>query len=108
VNRLLGLVDRAAGVHLQRLSPMTTLLVWTRNSLYRIVVTTGCDVYVQGGPFFREPTPAHVDGASFGGALLKAGWIGVGLLMEISVGHKRIVTSPVRAIVAEPDTPVVH
>ena len=34
-------------VHLTELPPMTTLLVWTMNSFYRVVVTDGADVYVQ-------------------------------------------------------------
>jgi hypothetical protein len=81
---------------------LTTLLVWTRNSLYRFVVIEGARAYVQGGTFFPDPTPACLDGATVGGSLLKVEWIGVGFLMEIRAGGKRIVTSPVRAIATEP------
>lgn len=95
---LIGHVD---GVHLRQLAPLTTLLVWTRNSLYRIVVMEGVDVYVQGGAFFPDPTPARLEGASMGGGLLKLGWIGVGLVMEIRAGGMHVVTSPVRAIATE-------
>lgn len=106
---VVDLMDHFEGVHLHQLPPLTTLLVWTRNSLYRIVVTEGSNVYVQGGMFFPDPTSAHLDGASLGGTWLKAGWIGVGLLMEIRAGGRRIVTSPIRAITAErPGSAVVH
>ncbi len=106
---VVDLMDHFEGVHLHQLPPLTTLLVWTRNSLYRIVVTEGSNVYVQGGTFFPDPTSAHLDGASLGGRLLKAGWIGVGLLMEIRAGGTHIVTSPVRAITAErPGIAVAH
>lgn len=96
-------------VHLAKLPPMTTLLVWTMNSFYRVVVTDGANVYVQGGTFFPEPTSAHVDGASIGGGMLVVGWIGVGLLIEFHAGDTRVVTSPVLAITKERSThDIVH
>ena len=108
-NSVVDLMDYVEGVHLRQLPPLTMLLVWTKNSLYRIVVTEGSSVYVQGGTFFPDPTSAHLDGASMGGGFLQVGWIGVGRLMEIRAGGTRIVTSPVRAIAAErPGIAVVH
>jgi hypothetical protein len=86
------------GVHLRDLAPMTTLHVHTRNSLYRIIVSAGDAVLVEGGEFFPSLTPAHFSGASVGGSFLKVGWIGIGLRMEILVDGRRIVTSPVRDI----------
>ena len=77
---------------------MTTLHVHTRNSLYRIIVSAGDAVLVEGGEFFPSLTPAHFSGASVGGSFLKVGWIGIGLRMEILVDGRRIVTSPVRDI----------
>jgi hypothetical protein len=89
------------GVHLRQLTPFTTLLVRTTNSLYRIVVTDGCRVYVQGGAFFPDPTSAYVEGASVGLGVLKLGCIAIGLAMEIQAGGRRVLTSPVRAITTE-------
>ncbi len=89
------------GVHLGDLPPLTTLLVRTMNSLYRVVITQGPEVYVHGGAFFPDPTWAYLDGVSIGGSSLKVGWIGVGLRMEIRTGSLRILTSPVCAITAE-------
>mgnify|MGYP003580292011 CR=1 FL=1 len=89
-------------VHLTDLPPMTTLLVWTMNSFYRVVVTDGASVFVQGGTYFPEPTSAYVDGASIsGGGRLMVGGIGVGLLIEFHTGTTRVVTSPVLAITRE-------
>jgi hypothetical protein len=93
--------DGIEGVHLRQLTPFTTLLVQTTNSLYRIVVADGSRVYVQGGAFFPNPTSANVDGASMGRGALKIGWIAIGLAMEIRAGGRRVVTSPVRAITTE-------
>jgi hypothetical protein len=109
MNSSVDFMDHVQSVRLRQLRPLTTLLVWTRNSLYRVVVMDGCNIYVQGGTFFPEPTSAHLDGASMGGSFLRVGWIGVGLPMEIRAGARRIVTSPVRAIATERQAvPVVH
>ncbi len=91
----------ASGVHVPDLAPLTTLIVRTRNSQYRIVISQGGTVLVEGGRFFPRPTTAYLDGATFGGSLLKVGWISVGLRMEIRTGDQRIVTSPVHAIATE-------
>jgi hypothetical protein len=101
VNHLAARADQIDSVYLPELPPRTNVLVWTRHSLYRIVVNLGTNVCLQGGELFPEPTFAQVDGASIGGSLLKPGWIGVGLVMEIRIDGKRLVTSPVRAIATE-------
>src|SRR5262245_30435816 len=101
-------VSTAHGIHLRDLAPMTTLHVQTRNSQYRIIVSSGDAVLVEGGQFFPCLTPAHVSGASVGGSFLKVGWIGVGLRMEILVDGRRIVTSPVLDIASKPADSRVH
>lgn len=93
-----AVVEDIEGVHLHDLPPFTTLLIRTMNSLYRVVITQGPKVYVQGGAFFPNPTSAYLDGASIGGSCLRVGWIGIGLLVEIRSGGRRFITSPVRAI----------
>jgi hypothetical protein len=96
-----GFVADAAGtpgVHLRDIEPLTTLTVYTRNSRYRILVSRDTSVIVQGGQFFPDPTPGRVDGSGFGGSLLRVGWIGIGLRMEIFADGQRIITSPVRDI----------
>lgn len=109
LDRIGDLVDDTAGVHLCDLPPFTTLLVWTMNSLYRVVVIQWPEVYVQGGAFFPDPTLAYVDGASCGGSCLRVGWISAGLLVQIRSGGRHIITSPVLAITTEqPSQVVVH
>jgi len=107
LDRVGDLLDDTAGVHLCDLPPFTTLLVWTRNSLYRVVVTQWPEVYVQGGAFFPDPTLAHVDGASIGGSCLRVGWISAGLFVEIRSGGRHIITSPVLAVTTEQASSVV-
>ena len=93
-----ALAASGPGVALCQLEALTELRVETRNTTYHVMVTRDADVVVQGGAFFPDPTHAHVEGASLGGSLLKVGWIGVGLRMEIVADGRRIVTTPVRSI----------
>jgi hypothetical protein len=88
-------------ISLRDVEPLTTLIVVTRNSRYRIIVNCSTEVLIQGGQFFPDTTSVQLDGASFGGSFLKLGVIVVGLCMEIRAGHERIVTSPVRAVAEE-------
>jgi hypothetical protein len=97
-------VAGTSGVHLRDLAPLTTLRVRTRNSEYRIIVSSGDAVLVEGGQFFPCLTEARFSGASVGGSFLKVGWIGIGLRMEILADGRRIVTSPVHDIVTTADS----
>lgn len=109
VTRIFDVMDPVDSVNVPELPPLTTLLVRTMNSLYRVVVAEGTNVYVQGGSFFRKPTSAHLEGASIRGGLLMVGRISVGLLMELRTVDNHVVTSPVLAITAErPGNTVVH
>jgi hypothetical protein len=98
LDRFGDLVENSECVRLRHLPPYTTLLVRTVNSLYRVVITQGPDVYVQGGTFFPEETAAYIVGASIGGNCVRVDCICIGLLVEILAGGRRIVTSPVLGI----------
>jgi hypothetical protein len=93
----------AAGLHVRDLAPLTTLVIQTRNTRYHVVVSQQSSVFVQGGQFFPEPTAARLEGSSLGGSLLKIGWIGVGLCLELCAAGRRIVTSPVCSILRVAD-----
>jgi hypothetical protein len=104
-----GEVADAPGICLHDLDPLTTLLVRTRNSTYRVIVSHGTSVLVQGGQFFPDPTEARIDGSGFGGSLLKTAWIGVGFRMEIFANGERIITTPVRDVTIEDGrAPLLH
>ena len=94
---------RLEGIELGQLPPLTTLVVWTWNSVYRLVVLGDATVCIQGGAHFPDPTPATFEGASLGRGPLIAGWICVGLLMGLRVRGSWVMTTPVLAISS--DTP---
>ena len=89
------------GVNVRGLEPLARVLVRTCNSEYRLIVSAGGGVLVQGGRFFERPTEAVVEGASLNGGLLKIGWIAIGMRMEIRDESRRVVTSPVREIATD-------
>jgi hypothetical protein len=59
-------------------------------------------VLVRGGALFPEPAPAKLLGASAGGGLIKVGWIGIGLRMELLQDRRCIGSSPVQSISVHP------
>src|SRR5258706_2962782 len=90
----------ADGVQIGALRALDVVAVRTRNSVYRITVIsadTGA-VLVQGGQFFRDPTPAVLAGSSLGGSFLKRHGIYPGFQMELVHQGQCIVTTRVRSI----------
>jgi hypothetical protein len=91
------------GVALTALEVCDTIHVRTRNSDYEIFLLDPKSgrALVRGGEYFAEPLEATVSGSTFGGCMLKAGWLGVGLRMEIYTNGRRTVTSPVQSLSVE-------
>jgi hypothetical protein len=101
-NTLAGFVvaaDSEEGIAVESIDPGATVFVDTANSEYRLTVLSQSErtVLIRGGTF-QDATPVVVQGATAGGNLLRAGWIGVGLRLELSAGSRRVVTSRVRSI----------
>jgi hypothetical protein len=73
------------GVRISDLDAFDRVKVWTRNSLYEIVVLTPstCEVLIRGGRFFPTLTRAHVAGCSLGGSFLKLYSVHPGFCLEI-------------------------
>jgi len=92
--------DGITGIDLRSLPAGTAVVVDTRHSRYRFVMLdgNGLNALVDGGHYFPQETIARVEGSTLGGSLLKIGWIGLGLFVELSFGGKRIITSRVRSI----------
>ena len=92
------------GIDFQSLEIGATVQVHTKFSSYRLVVTDpeNGSAMVTGGHLFAEPTHVRVEGATAGGTAIKAGWIGVGLRLEILSFTNRVTTSVVRSLTIEP------
>jgi hypothetical protein len=98
-----------AGVSLDSLERGTTLIVQTENSRYRLVVLDGSRhrVLIEGGATFPDAVPAVLQGARGSGSLIKTGWIGPGLHMELFVDPRWVITSRVQSVaIDEPPSSV--
>jgi len=86
------------GVMIDGLDVGTVLTVRTKHSCYRFVIVDPSArlARVTGGSLFDESTDVRIDGATLGGSMIKAGWVGEGLRLEFSAGSRRITTSRVR------------
>jgi hypothetical protein len=94
------------GVELATLTRFDRIDVRTVNSDYRIFLLdpeTG-RALLQGGRQITGQVEAKVFGSSFGGSVLRTGWIGVGLRMEALANDKYIRTSPVQSLCVEHET----
>lgn len=93
------------GVELSTLVTFDTIRVRTVHSDYRMFILdpkTG-RALLEGGKI-TEPVEATVLGSSFGGSVLRTGWIGVGLRIEALAKEKYIRTSPVQSLCVEHET----
>src|SRR5690606_12084739 len=98
---LKGFVDRPLnGIDLRTAPPMLELRVETQNTVYRLIATGQGNVHIEGGKYFPSLTAAHIDGASADGRMVRAGWIIVGLCVEITFDGQHIATSPVQSILS--------
>ncbi len=91
------------GVELATLVPFDTIAVRTVNSDYRIFLLdpeTG-RALLERGREITEAVEVRVIGSTFGGSILRTGWIGVGTRMEACANDQYIRTSPVQSLCVE-------
>jgi hypothetical protein len=87
-------------VLLENLNPFDTILLRTHNSEYRILLLdpkTG-RALVEGGEYLTEPSEALLKGSAVLGDALKAGSICVGSRLEMWVGERIFITSPIKSV----------
>lgn len=93
--------DLYNGINIHTLKPGTTVFAITKNSLYKIIKGTEdeYDVIIQGGKHFPDPIKGNFSGSTFGGSMMKLGWIGHMMHMEIYIPDlgELYITTGVRA-----------
>lgn len=92
------------GIDFQSLEVGATVHVHTKYSSYQLVVVDpeNGGAMITGGRLFEESTPVRIEGATAGGTAIKAGWIGVGLRLEMLNLTHRVTTSVVRSVTVDP------
>lgn len=87
INRAIAQSEIEGGVFLESLKPGTILKVQTKNTLYIIQKTgdTPAVYLIMGHPrYCPTPSPTTIIGSTWGGSMLKVGFIGRGMRMEFS------------------------
>jgi hypothetical protein len=86
INHCIVQSEIEGGVHLRNMAPGTVLEVETQNRAYRIEYQGRGRALISGHPVFcPNPTPVVIHGSTWGGSMLKAGYIGRGMHLEF--GH---------------------
>lgn len=106
INRNIAKSEIDGGVFLHRMSGGDclrigkTLLVQTKNTLYRIEKRGDMDYWISGHPrYCPVPTKAHINGSTFGGSMLKVGFIGRDMHLEFSTPeHGTVTTSTIQDV----------
>jgi len=91
------------GVELASLERFDTIVVRTANNHYRMFLLdpeTG-RALLEGGRQITKPMEVRLIGSSFGGSILRTGWIGVGLQIEAVANDMYLRTLPVRSLCVE-------
>jgi len=94
-----GLIS-SGDVMLESLAAFDTILLRTHNSDYRLLLLdpkTG-RALVDGGDYIVEPTEALVRGSAVAGDDFKSGVISIGCRLEMWVGERAFLTSPVKTV----------
>ena len=95
-----GPVPDMSDIRLEDLNAFDTLVVRTHNSDYHVLLLdphTG-RALVDGGEFLTEPTEGTIMGSAVSGSELNAGEICVGCRLEMWVGERVFLTSPVKSV----------
>lgn len=101
INANLLRLELNGGLDLQALPIGTVIEVQTKNTLYTLKKLDDKAAYEISGHHHFCPTPVKgwVAGSTWGGSMLKIGFIGNGMHMEFGVpGHRVLTTSPVREV----------
>ncbi len=99
LNAAIAKSEEDGGVWLRDVEVDTTLFVQTRNTLYTIEKRAD-GFYISGHPkYCPKPTKAVIQGSTFGGSVIKAGFIGIGMYLEYTteshefpIGTSRIIS----------------
>jgi hypothetical protein len=97
--------DEQGGIFIDKLPLQTKLIVQTKHSVYEMIAQGEFKILIKGGNRtdgtlrYPEFTEAFMCGSTWGTTMLKIGWIGYNMRMEIGrVNEHPVVTSPVKNV----------
>jgi hypothetical protein len=85
VNRHIVQSEIEGGVHLQEIPPGTVLEIETQNRAYTLEYQGSSRALISGHPVFcPEPVLVTIHGSTWGGSMIKTGFIGRGMHLEFA------------------------
>jgi hypothetical protein len=94
VNDKIEQSERDGGIWLKNVRKGETITVRTANSTYTIIKTGDDDYTIQGNnKYCPVDTPCKIHGSTWGGSMLKIGYVGRGMHLEFSTKEQRTVTT---------------
>ena len=97
INDAIAESELQGGVFVKDLPRLTTLVVDTKNSRY-ILIHEAKGWVVSGGTHFPNPVPCYINGSTWGGSMLKVGFIGRGMRLELTIGGRTLTTSTIQEV----------
>ncbi len=86
--------DTDEGVYLDELDSGAQLEIQTRSRCYHLFNQGGGEVLISGHPdYCPEPVQVRVHGSTWGGSMLKQGFIGQGMYLEFRHPQHRTITT---------------
>ena len=94
INNAIRESELAGGISWKDLPVGSRAEVQTKNTLYKLEKREDGS-YIEGSSrFCPQPTKASIHGSTWGGSMLKMGWLGVGMYLEFSLdGYERAITT---------------
>lgn len=90
--------NQKIGIDINKLKPGTEIVITTYYNVYRITKLKGDrEIMIKGGKYFKVSKKVHLNGSTWGSSMIKIGWIGKGMHMEILNDRKKVLTSPVES-----------
>ncbi len=100
ISSLVAEAELAGGVNLEELRVGSRLEVTTINSIYVIEKRGPKDYFISGNlEFCPEPTKCFIHGSTWGGNMIKVGFVGRGMFLEFGTRtYTKILTSLIREV----------
>ena len=97
------IVERTRGLFIKDIPAGTVLQIDAADEVFTVLVVDPAQkmIRVRGSQFLPELTDAILSGSTFGGCMLKEGWLGIGMFLEFFLPDRqlpRLTTSMVQKI----------
>jgi hypothetical protein len=96
LDRELEVTEQSVGILLKDIGADSFVVAQTRDVTYTLAIVDAAagTVAVQSdGTSFSEPAVCGLNGSTFGGSMIKVGWIGTDMKIEFNLGNGRVLTT---------------